>query len=93
MVNIILFLLIYLATLLLSIFNYTRHAKKLIIYHKYSFVIDVLSFISGIGLIVVSFLFYDAIPKYNFLIWGQIIVGASLLNIHLVRFFIHLRKI
>jgi hypothetical protein len=91
MVNIGLFLLIYFITLALSIFTYTRNAKKLITYHKYSFIIDILSFISGLGLIILSFLFYDSIPKYNFLLIGQMIAGSSLLNIHLVRFFVHLR--
>ena len=42
---------VYLLILAITIFNYVRHAEKLIIYHKYSIFVDVLSWIGGIILI------------------------------------------
>lgn len=86
------FLAIFLIILVVVIRNYTLHAEKLIVFHKYSIIVDILSWIGGIALIMISIVYYDLVPKFNYLLWGQIIIGSALLNIHVVRFVLHIRS-
>ena len=38
--------------------------------------------------LVVTFLYYDVIEKYNYLLWITLIFAMTSFNIHIVRFFI-----
>ena len=91
MENIIIFLIIFLVTLILSILNYVKNAEKLIVYHKYSLILDVLDLFCGTFLVIIAFIYFDKIPEYNLLLWVQVIIATALFNIHLVRFIIHIK--
>lgn len=83
---------IFVVTFLISFYAYYYHYNKLAVYHKYSKTVDILVFISASILIVVSLLFYDHIPKYNNLLWLQLVFAISSLNIHIVRFIVGKRR-
>ena len=92
MVNIFLFFGIFIAIFIVCFWVYYKNYNKLVRYHKFSLTVDVLVFIGATISIVTFFLYYDAIPKYNYLLWGQVIFAISSLNIHITRFFIGITK-
>ena len=91
MIHIYGFVVIFLITLGFSAYYYQKNAEKLIVFHKFSIVIDVMAWLGGGSLIAIAILFYDLLPLYNPLLWIQVSIGSALLNIHVVRFVIHLR--
>jgi len=88
MMNLLYVILIFVTTFLVSLYTYYHNYHKLAVYHKYSITVDFLVFIGASIVIVVSFLFYDKIPRYNYLLWFQYIFAVCSLNIHIVRFII-----
>jgi len=82
---------IFILILAVAIYSYTRHPEKLIVYHKYSTFMDILSWIGGVLLMVVVWIYHGIRPEYNYLLWFQFLAGAILLNTHVIRFVIRLK--
>jgi len=92
MINITLFILIFVVSFILSFLIYYHHYDKLARFHKYSLTMDILAWIGSTIVILVAIFYYDIIEKYNYLLWIQIIFAMSVLNIHIARFFIGLKR-
>ena len=77
MINIALFMVIFLSMFILSFLVYHYHYDKLARYHPYSLAVDVFVFIGATILILVAFLYYDTTQKYNYLLWIQLIFAIG----------------
>ncbi|MBW2996467.1 hypothetical protein KY332_04150 [Candidatus Woesearchaeota archaeon] len=89
MINVTLFIIIFIILFISVFITYYKNAEKLIRHHKYSLIIDILAWGSGVYLIFMGFLF-SKYSQYNILIWTQIIVSSCILDIHISRFIIRI---
>jgi hypothetical protein len=83
---------IFILTFVASYIVYCKKSKELIVYHQYSYLIDILAFFSGSTLVFIAFQFYNTLASNNTLFFIlQVLSGLTLFNIHLARFIIHLK--
>lgn len=90
MINIILIITLFVILFVLIFLIYYYNPDKLIKYHRYLLVVDIIGWASGIFIIFMGFLFYKYLNSYIYLMWIQIMVGIGLLNIYIARFIIRL---
>ena len=92
MINLLWVAAVFVLTFAASFLVYYHHYDTFVKYHSYSLVVDVLVWIGATLTILAGIFFYDTIPKFNYLLWFQMVFAMCSLNIHLVRFFIGLSR-
>ena len=91
MINIAFVMIAFILVFMISFLTYNSNPKNFIVYHKYSTVVDVLAWISGLFIVITSIQISKTLQNYDLVLWTQVIIGLSVFNIHLSRFIIRRR--
>mgnify|MGYP000891424820 CR=1 FL=1 len=88
MINVPLFLIIFIIHLAIVFYIYYKEAETLIIFHQNSLIVDIAAWFGGAFITYMAFLFDNQGYVHPWFIWTQLIIGITLLNIHVARFVI-----